>query len=105
MIKKIWIFLCFSLFVFVVPSLALEVQGQTITAQDIKNLPPGTIQSLPPGTMEKVNKAMSSEQNTLPAKEVLQKKPLQQKPKMPQINWQMNLNQRKLNPIKTNQTR
>ncbi len=73
MIKKIWIFLLVSLFVFVVPSLALEVQGKTITAQDIKNLPPGTIQSLPPGTMEKVNQALSSEQNTLPAKDVLQK--------------------------------
>jgi len=65
--------LCFSLFVFVVPSLALEYQGKTITAQDIQNLPPGTIQSLPAGTMEKVNQAMSSEQNTLPAKDGLQK--------------------------------
>ncbi|MBT3387671.1 MAG: hypothetical protein HN417_07055 [Desulfobacula sp.] len=73
MIKKIWIFLLVSLFVFVVPSMALEYQGQTITAQDIQNLPPGTIQSLPPGTMEKVNQTISSEQNTLPAKEILQK--------------------------------
>jgi len=73
MIKKIWIFLFFSLFVFVVPSFALEYQGKTITAQDIQNLPPATIQSLPAGTMEKVNQEMSSEQKTLPAKDGLQK--------------------------------
>ncbi|MBU8910310.1 MAG: hypothetical protein KOO65_03485, partial [Desulfobacterales bacterium] len=55
MMKKIWIFLFLSLFIFVTPSLALEYKGQTITAQDIKNLPPGTI--------EQVKQAASSEQN------------------------------------------
>jgi len=55
MMKKIWIFLFLSLFIFVTPSLALEYKGRTITAQDIKNLPPGTI--------EQVKQAASSEQN------------------------------------------
>ena len=56
----------FSFFIFAAPSMALEIQGQTVTAQDIKNLPPGTIQNLPPGTMEKVNQAMSSDQKAMP---------------------------------------
>jgi len=73
MIKKIWIFLFLSLFVFVVPSHALEYQGKTITAQDIKNLPPGTVQNLPPATMEKVKKALSSEQQNPSVSKTTQK--------------------------------
>lgn len=63
----------FGLFIFVAPSLAAEYQGQTITAQDIKNLPPGTIENLPAGAREKVKQAMSSDQQSLSVEQVSQK--------------------------------
>ncbi len=48
-----------GMFTVVTTCLAMEYQGQTVTAQDMKNLPPGIIENLSPEDMEQLKNATS----------------------------------------------
>jgi polysaccharide export outer membrane protein len=79
MMKKICISAFLGLFAIAVTSFAFEYQGRTITAQDIQNLPPGTIENLPPGTLDQLKKSNVPSQEKIPEMDSGQKEAIKYK--------------------------